>query len=717
MSNLYAHSPPDGGTKFHLLKDHLLAVSELAAKFGEKFGYRGLARFLGLAHDLGKADPRFQKYLTSAAKGKKEQKCPHSSPSAKAVYDQLQMLSLPIVCHHTGLKDLQNVKTSLLDADAASVEAASHLLADFDLSGFSENLLPGKMSKLEAEFLIRMIFSCLVDADYLDTEAHFFPHLSNLRVRSYSFSKMSHDLKCHLKIFENNGGPVNLVRKVVLRHCQEAAKLPQGAFRLAVPTGGGKTLASLSFAIEHAKKHSLDRVIVAVPFTTIIDQTALVFDSIFESNTVLEHHSGVEVQSSEESPDIDEVKRQLGTENWDAPIVLTTNVQLFESIFGSKTSKCRKLHNIARSVIILDEVQSLPAEFLEPILDCVSRLISDFGCSIVFCTATQPDFSAFDKMDEKLLKILTQATNIVPETEQVLHPLDRVDYEALAEPLSHEKTAEFIAQFRTVLCIVNSKRDASLIAKLLGKDKSVLHLSTLMCPHHRKKILKNIKRRLKKNLPVKLISTQLIEAGVDVDFPVVMRAMGPFDSIIQAAGRCNREGLLQDKGRCIIFDLENEKSPKGSYKTGTDLARILIGRNPQAAKSSASVSKYFQDFYKNTSTDSKHIQSQRGRLAFEQVAKEFKMIDETTTQVVAFEYDPSAVQNLLDEFPKAKAREWFQAISQYSVGIYETDKKKLERSGFLKSDHQSGLAVYTGPYSQLLGIDPDAVLDPAGLVV
>jgi CRISPR-associated endonuclease/helicase Cas3 len=372
--------------------------------------------------------------------------------------------------------------------------------------------------------------------------------------------------------------PVNRIRKEIYDHCLDAAEQPTGLFRLTVPTGGGKTRSGMAFALRHALHHKMQRVIVAVPFLTITDQTAKTYHEIFEDAddehpVVLEHHSMADRNiGDDEEEDFrpEEVWCRLAAENWDAPIIVTTTVQLFESLFAKNRTGTRKLHRLAGSVIIIDEAQTLPAHLLQPILDALKELCSHYGSTVVISTATQPAFEAIKAFKD------VQAVEIVPNPERYFEQLRRVDYEwRIDQPLAWNAVADFIRAEKQALAIVNTKKDSLALLDALD-DPDAFHLSTLLCGAHRRLVVDEVKRRLSSGEPCRLVATQVVEAGVDIDFPLVLRAIGPLDSIIQAAGRCNREGRLE-RGRVIVFQPTDGGMPRGSYRIGASETQTLLG--------------------------------------------------------------------------------------------------------------------------------------------
>ncbi|MCC7433973.1 MAG: CRISPR-associated helicase Cas3' [Methanoregulaceae archaeon] len=727
--SLYAHTPRPGSDEWHDLKEHLQRVGEKTREAAAKFGAGDVGYVLGLSHDLAKADPRFQDYLRRCHANLPAKSEPHAAPSAMAVYRLLGSFVIPIVGHHMGLKDAADIRDHLTRDYGESVACAASLWAELESTPYELFKPPSDFSPIECEMLIRMLFSALVDSDYLDTEAHFLPSRTSQRGHGYEMGQLAKELRGHMAQFEGKQGKVNKIRSDVLEDCRKAAvrseRCGRGAYRLTVPTGGGKTLAALSFALDHASTNAMDRVIVAIPYTSIIDQTAQVYEGVFGPGVVLEHHSARDPDGhgsdlSQEGQSEAEIRRRLAAENWDAPIILTTTVQLFESLFAARSSRCRKLHNIARSVIVLDEVQTLPPPLLEPILDVLGQLVSRYGCTVVFCTATQPDFSTLQgKLSPKCFELLTQAIEIVVDPERHFETLRRVEYVLELEPRTPAQVARRVQSERQVLCVLNTRKDAVSILRACDDKADLFHLSTLMCPHHRKVVLTEVRSRLNEGRPVRLVSTQVVEAGVDVDFPLVMRDLGPLDRIVQVAGRCNREGKMDGLGTCIVFELEGGSAPRGSYRTGRDLTRTTLREVVEGLDQPSIIASYFRDLYGSTKTDMPGIQQKRELWNYETVSRDFKMIKDDTISLVVLNYEPrdcpEAVSDLLATYGQGSPRDWLRAMRQYTVSAAKYEVEKLERQGWIQP-HESGLQIYTGPYDDLFGIGSGEERDPADLI-
>jgi len=704
----YAHTPATPGGEWHKLEDHLREVARMAEEFGEAFGAGEVCKALGFAHDLGKRDARFQAYLQACARGERHTSVPHAAAGAAVAADCLGPFALAVLGHHAGLPDKSDARSRLENADPPTIEAARAGAA-----GLARPAVPEWVSgPRNAEFLIRMCFSALTDADYLDTERHLSPDLAAERGRAHPPEWYARSLDGYLANLRSKAErtEVNRFRDEILGACQCAAGVPPQAFRLTVPTGGGKTLASLAFALRHALANDLRRVIVAIPYTSIIDQTVAVYASVFGEDHVLAHHSGYDPSDATEDQSVHELRRKLATENWDIPLIVTTTVQLFESLFSNRPRSCRKLHRIARSVIILDEAQTPPPELLSPILDVLDELIKHYGCSVVFCTATQPDYSALNGT------VLAAADEIVPNPSRYFERLRRVTYTRAPRELTVAEVAVRVDAAARCLCIVNTRRDAVRIARACRRDDALFHLSTLMVPDHRRRVLDEVRRRLADGLPVRLVSTQVVEAGVDLDFPFVMRVLSPLDRIVQAAGRCNREGRMPCTGECLIFELEDAGAPSGWYRTGIGLAGTMVSEDAATLDRPDRVAEYFRDLFRHTSTDARDIQGFRDALAFATVAERFQLIPNEAVEVVVRTYADSAADRMLAVPVEARGARWYRDIARFSVGLPSYEVQRLERGGTITTE-KGGLRVYEGIYDTLIGIGSGDEPDPADLVV
>lgn len=733
------------------LEEHLRLVAQGddqgfpgAAGFARAFGAEEWGRLAGWWHDLGKYSEAFQRYLAASQgdshQGEVQGRVNHSSAgaihAAKTVKPGGKILSYCIAGHHAGLPDHVGGRAGLKDRLAALIEPFDHAPAEITVQT-APSPPPLKFDTKRADayafqfsLFVRMLFSCLVDADFLATEQYMRPDQAVLRSPpSPSMSDFAKSLDRHLAELATTSKPstVNEKRAEVLEQSRQAAVLAPGFFSLQVPTGGGKTLSSLAFALRHAAQHNLRRVIYAIPFTSIIEQTAQVFRKALGnlSEYILEHHSNLDPESfdkqSGEQNHSSTISR-LAAENWDAPLIVTTNVQLFESLFASRTSRCRKLHRIARSVIILDEAQTLPVKLLKPTLMLLQELVTNYGCTVVLCTATQP---AIERNEEFPIG-LTDVRPIISEPEELFDDLKRVDIEHLGK-LDDEALVGRLDGHPQVLCIVNTKRHA---AKLFHELKSraaygeqVFHLSAYMCPTHRSDKLTEIKEVIKSGQPCRIISTQLIEAGVDIDLPVVYRAMAGLDSIAQAAGRCNREGKLE-RGQVYVF--ETDAKPPPFIAQAAQAARKIIPDYTDLL-SPAAVTHYFGEHYWTQGGEAgenwdaekvgecfclpEHFQ-------FREAAQRYRLIDDIQIPII-IPYDDRS-RRLRDELmamEEPPPRGFDRRLQRYVVSVMPHDLQKLQDGGVLLENHERWVLGNKEAYDReqglrfdIYGLDADSTI-------
>ena len=758
-----AHAPETPGHAAHWLDEHLLAVGALARRFAEPYG-SDWAELAGIWHDLGKYRPGFQRYLKLSnnpdghiegrVSGREKT---HSAAGALWAIQQLnQPKGLPlghvqaylIAGHHAGLDDWHGgLRERLKNAD--SQEELRSALAEVppEHHNILHPILPAtpRIPGGETGFAlwVRMLFSCLVDADFLDTEAYFdagkparrsgFPTLTQMQA--------AFDQYMAAKAASAPVTPVNTLRADILHQCRAKALLEPGFFSLTVPTGGGKTLSSLAFALEHAKKHSQRRIIYAIPYTSIIEQTAEVFRGVFAAlgdEVLIEHHS----QADAASGDKETARSRLACDNWDAPLVVTTNVQLFESLFAAKTSRCRKLHNLVGSVIVLDEAQQLPAAFLNPILGTLKLLVKHYGLTVVLCTATQPALARTNYFDpSRNVDGLDNVREITDDPDHLYRQLDRVQVELPNDwhtPAPWADVAERLKQEDCALIIVNTRKAARELYHLL--PEGTLHLSALMCGAHRKAVIDQIKARLRARRegtdtqPLRVVSTQLVEAGVDLDFPVVYRALAGLDSIAQAAGRCNREGLLRDaqgqlcKGRVVVF-VPPEKPPAGQMRKAADACVSVLHGQADNPLARGLFERYFQQFYHSVNLDEKGIATMlkvddRKTLAvqFRSAAEAFKLIDDADQATVVVRHAPhrDELNQWLALLERDGPQRWLmRKLQRHTVTIHKRLADKMLAQGSLTLP-MPGLYVQTDAnnlYDSLLGLKlEDDVYNPSGFV-
>jgi CRISPR-associated endonuclease/helicase Cas3 len=722
-----------GGARRHLLRDHLGGTGELAAVFASAFGAESWGRAAGRLHDLGKFAAHFQAMLASAAgyevhlegddlDGPRD----HSSAGAIHAIDRLGgseglALALLVAGHHGGLpaaadlvkrriphKRRERCLGRALEGGARPEDLAIPELRVPD--AFADPRTPGAPHRFE--MWVRMLFSCLCDADFLDTEAFYGPEKAQARDGAPDVGELAVTLGAHLdhKSASAPATEVNHVRREVLEACRSAAASEPGFFSLTVPTGGGKTLASLAFALDHARAHALRRVIVAIPFTSIIEQSAAVYRGALGREVVLEHHTA-------RDPAGDSQALRLAAENWDSPIVVTTTVQLFESLFANRPARCRKLHRLAGSVIVLDEAQSLPPAMLAPLLDGLRSLVTDFRCSLVISTATQPAFGA-DLLEGGIEGI----REIVPSGARLFERLRRVrvKWPSAAEPLSWGELAASIAEHPDVLAIVHRRADAQLLTRALDAltgDASTFHLSALMCPAHRSSLISAIKDRKRHGLPVRLVATQLVEAGVDLDFAVVYRAMAGLDSLAQAAGRCNREGRLEGLGELRVF-VAPTVPPRGVPATGLAIASGLLEARPDLDLFAPSVhGTYFERLYGARDLDARGVQELRRKLDFPAVAAGFSLIEDGWSEPVVAPYGEAA--RLLGDLARSQTRDALRGLQRFTVNVRAADRERWVATGAARE--VAGLVVAvegSAAYDERFGLDMQRVgaVDPESLV-
>lgn len=681
-----AHKRESDGAE-QSVKEHLINTAKMAREFANPFNGDDYAYTAALLHDIGKYSKEFQKRISEGGK-----KCDHSTAGAKeaAKINKFgRIMSYCIAGHHSGLPNygfitdvgIERTLNARLNKLPKDFPAYDQFFNEVDLKEISIPATPDirHYSKNNIGFIlsfyIRFIYSCLVDADFLDTEA-FMSNNSVDRSSNYDFKSFRKQLNTKLSGF-NSDGLINEYRKKILDDCIEKARLDKNLFNLTVPTGGGKTLSSLAFAINHLIENSMKRIIYVIPYTSIIEQTAREFKDIFGEDNVLEHHSNFDFDDDEGKI---KNKLKLSSENWDMPFIVTTNVQFFESLFAHKPSRCRKLHNIANSIVIFDEVQMLPIDYLKPCIEAIKQLVQNFNSTVVMCSATQPPFDKYFKELKPIDICENHAAlyDVFKRTEIITRNV--IESNILAQELNKKEQ---------VLCIVNTRKHALKVFSMLEKESS-FHLSTLMCPVHRKEIVRTIKQRLKDKLPCRVCSTRLIEAGVDVDFPTVFRAMSGLDGIIQAAGRCNREGRLKVDGRLVkgkvhVFIPEKEfvQHQPEAFKRPIGAAESII-RNFEDISSPSAIEAYFNELYELTGEgiDVKKITDRLERDAinfnfcFEDIAYDFKLIENTTIPVI-IPYDEKACE-LIEKLSYSDYKSGIlRSLQPYTVGIYENEFKSL----------------------------------------
>ncbi len=672
--------------------NHLRGVADRAEAFAQAFGGGDLARAAGLYHDLGKFHPEFQEYLDwcDAHPGQRGRGGDHKGAGVQYTAAISGALQLVILAHHGGLQSRSDLRSWLAEDRVRTRIAEALRLAAKEMPEIARTPVPvapptfAEADAVAGEFFVRMLFSCLVDADFLDTEAHFNEHKSPRREATFDARLLLAKLRAHQeRISKGRDDALTSLRRRVAAACEGAGEREPGIYRMTVPTGGGKTLAGMGFALRHAAAHGKRRVIVAIPYTSITDQTARVYREVFGGNgVVLEHSSAVapDEHADDESATQEHSWQRLAAENWDAPIVVTTTVQLFESLLGRRVSGARKLHNLANSVLILDEVQMLPVHHLEPILDVLHRLASDYGATILLSTATQPQFNA---------EAFRALPEIAPDPPSLFRDLQRVGYRFPSEPWRWDDAASALRAEPQAMMILNTKKDALAVLDALG-DPDALHLSTLLCGAHRRVVLDEVKARLKTRRPCRLVTTQVVEAGVDIDFPVVFRAMGPLDRILQAAGRCNREGTLDHLGRVVVFRPAEGGLPRGTYAIATGHTATLLAAAGWSERihDPDEIGPWFEWLYKTVSTDRDGIQKLRESFEYKAVAREFRMIEDDAEDVVVpygSEKERSTVAAAIESLRKKQgsARLLMRKLQPYTVALRQRDINRAVDRGFV----------------------------------
>jgi len=734
----------DGTWRLHLLEEHLQAVSALAGRHAEPFGGADWAALAGLWHDLGKYRPPFQRYIrTATGLDAQDAHCEgklgrvtHSTAGALFAQQRLgaagRVLAYLIAGHHAGLSDWHGGLEVRLAGEDAQTELDQSLA-----EGPSTDILSPAACALELRNIpggrdgfalwVRLLFSCLVDADFLDTETFMDPAKASRRGDWPELAELGEHFDAHMADLDRQAPatPVNALRRDVRDHCLRAAALSPGLFSLTVPTGGGKTLSSMAFALEHARRYGKRRIVYVIPYTSIIEQTADVFRGIF-GEAVIEHHSNAEAAPEDETS-----KGRLACENWDAPIVVTTSVQCFESLFAARTSRCRKLHNLVDSVLVIDEAQLLPPDFLQPILDVLNLLTRHYGVTVILSTATQPALASRTYFDPKLnVDGLDQVREIIPDPDDLYRRLKRVQVHLPTDwhaPTAWENLAPRLSGHPSVLAIVNTRRHARDLHGLM--PVGTIHLSALMCGAHRSQVICDIKARLKAGTPTRVVSTQLVEAGVDLDFPVVYRALAGLDSIAQAAGRCNREGRLA-AGEVHVF-VPPQSPPPGLLRKGEAACRATLYGHRGDPLDRALFGSYFERLYAACDLDRERIRDalkvDGGTLAvnFRTAADKFRLIQDEDSAPVVVLYrgsdgtdDTAAV--LLGRLRKNGPERWLmRKLQRYTVSVHRHEALRLLGQGDIE-EVIPGLFAQVADclYDPVLGLlTDDTPIAPASLIV
>lgn len=654
VGQFFAHSSEDADTQqWHTLSDHLIATGELAAQFGAAFGVERAARLAGLLHDLGKYSPAFQRRLQGDTT-----RVVHSTAGAIEIKKRTkltsdaaiaELIAFAIAGHHAGLAD-RTGQSSLGERLKKPVEPLDPVW-EMEITPDATGLMPAfcwnpdqPKAAFQFGFLGRMIFSCLVDADYRDTETYYATLKGEKPAREWPalaevidelIAKFDH----HMAKLQAASipGQVNDLRRDVLTHVRQGADAPHGLFTLTVPTGGGKTLTSLGFALDHAKQHGLNRIIYAIPFTSIIDQTVSNFAEVLGDEYILEHHSALDEEKLSKRQQHD--KLNLAMEDWAAPLIVTTNVQLFESLFSNRPARCRKLHNIARSVIVLDEAQTIPLPLLRPCIEALRELVCNYGCSIVLCTATQPALAAPKFPDGLPL----DGRELAPDPPALARRLKRVTLRN-GGAMDDDALVAALRETPQGLIIVNSRQHALNLYRACADAElaGLYHLTTRQYATHRRQILKEICQALDDGKPCRLIATSLVEAGVDIDFPYVWRAEAGLDQLAQAAGRCNREGRRPETESIVtLFQAPDNPPPREIAQLAGDFARMAADHADDLL-APAAMHAYFEEVYwrKGDGLDSKQIMrdfalnGMEADVAYRTIAEKFRMIESGMVPVI-----------------------------------------------------------------------------------
>lgn len=728
MKEPIAHVSEDGEVQY--LKDHLNDTAQRAAAFAEVFNSADWAHYAGMLHDLGKAHPDFQSYICKARgldASEYDDNNPgthpnHSGAGGILVCERFnnivgKTLAYLVAGHHSGLPDLHGGSASLLHrlenekhiADSVRDYAVPYLAAQpAALQPPAFAMQCRNHDAIAYHMWVRMLYSCLVDADFLDTESFMdknkhaqrptFPTLNELKSKlDYKMKKMMMDAP---------DTHVNRIRADILARCRAAAMQAPGLYSLTVPTGGGKTLSGTAFALEHATypKHNKSRIIYVIPYTSIIEQTADELRKYFGPENVIEHHSNIAPEREKEAP-----QHTLAAENWDAPIIVTTSVQFFESLYAAKPGRCRKLHNIVNSVVILDEAQLLPPELLYPCVESLNRLITDYRVTVVLSTATQP----------ALPNLCLAPQEIISGTDALYDQLNRTNIvfpNDMNKPRDWPSLAAELTEYKQVLCIVNTRRDCYALWKEM--PEGTVHLSALMCGEHRSQIIADIKKRLPHGETLRVISTQLVEAGVDMDFPVVYRALAGLDSINQAAGRCNREGTLAELGQVKVF-IAPKPAPPGLLRKGEDTTRELTATPGFLPDTPDAFRRYSKHYYASINDNGENWWRERlvknvnpdGNVQFRTAGQEFRLIKDQTVPIIVRFGDND---KLIDKLRFAGlSRELMRALQRYTVNIkpdvanrllLEKRIEEIQDGIFVQADTnlyntQIGLDIYSDAYN------------------
>lgn len=692
----------DGTIEYQSLIDHVLGVANFMEEFISKFFLKNSGKVLAFLHDLGKYSDEFQERIRGA-----NIKVDHSTAGAvicddlendfknnnRSEYLIYKMFKYAIIGHHSGLLnygtkiDNEGTITARLNKRNSGLCDFSDWESEININDvkqieFDKEVLRFFKSNFSIQMLIRFLFSALVDGDRLD--AQMFLEGENFIVNSkklMSLSEMLNVFNTFMKMKRSNSkdNSINSIRNKIFNECVSKALGDRGFYSLCVPTGGGKTLSSLAFALNHAKKNGHDRIIYSLPFTSVIEQNAKVYSDIFGEENVLEHHCNFNFSSEigENEYSEKQLKYKLATENWDMPLIVTTNVQLFESMYSNKPSSVRKLHNIYNSIIVLDEAQVIPNEYLKPCIKALEELVKNYSCTVLICTATQPEFKKNGLIEN------FDIIEIIDDTYKLFDELKRVEGKFIGDQSVRDICGK-MNSYKQVLTIVNTKKHAKEIFENLSESNGNFHLSTNMYPNHRKEIIKIIKEKLKNGEECRVVSTQLIEAGVDIDFPVVFRSIAGIDSIVQAAGRCNREGERENSIVYVFKPEEQSHLGLGYLKLTSQIGEFIINKFDDILSVEA-ISRYFSELFNNTThRQDKHsildIINKRKEMHinydFENISNEFKFIDNIGVQVIIPIGDGQKLLNSL-KYSQNGIKSIMRKLNGFSINIPDCILKQL----------------------------------------
>ena len=698
------------------LRTHLENVALRSGAFASAFGEEAMGRALGAYHDIGKYSQEFQQYIRASeeAQRKKRGKIDHSTAGAKEMAQLGSagvVLAFCIAGHHGGIPN----RGTRADTAAMSTLIGRLKKVVPDWHAYREEhpvpLLPTSslLPKVACvPFLVmlytRMLFSCLVDGDFLDTE-HFmsdgavdrdgFPSIRELLERLEKSIAERFFAPRSAEEQKQMSKPLNRKRIELLREAIAAGKEARGnLYRMNIPTGGGKTISSLAFALHYAVQVQRRRIIYVIPYTSIIEQTAAVFRGILGENCVVEHHQNVGYDDAGEEMN----RKRLASENWDAPIIVTTNTQFFESLFANRPSKCRKLHNIAESIVIFDEAQMIPLNYLRPCMEAIQGLVRHYACTAVLCTATQPPLEQFFAAD-------MQPIEICPAVMENAAFFRRTKIELREHPMPRETLAAELEKHTQVLCIVNGKRTAQKLFDRIESKDGVYHLSTNLYPVHRERVLEEIRSRLKAGQTCRVISTSLVEAGVDLDFPCVYRELNGIDSIVQAAGRCNRENRQGiEESPVYVFSFEDTK--KKNF-LAADTTQIVARKYRENLANPAAIQMYFNELYDlggEKRLDCKDIMGKSRELAFAKIAEEFRLIEEQTISVL-IPLEDEAKELLRHLEAGERSRSLLRKAARYMASVRSNIAEELLMHGVLyKMDEEITVLVDLSAYDMKKGL-------------